>query len=94
MRVGSRDTLAVQGSRTVPGFVCRGRQRQAAAAKVQATQGKVARVFALRATGQQLFFQHVFADDAKVNHAIHHQTWDIVIANAQDIDRHVLGEGD
>ena len=92
MRVGSGDTFAVQRGRAVPRFINRRRQRQAAAAEVQTTQGEVTRVFALRAAGQQLFFQHVFTDDAKVNDAIHHQAGNIVITHAQNVDGHVFSQ--
>ncbi len=51
VRVRGGDTFAVQRGRAVPGFIDRRSQRQAAAAKVQTTQGKVARIFALRAAG-------------------------------------------
>jgi diaminopimelate decarboxylase len=71
-----------------------GGQRQAAAAEIEAAQGEVTRVFTLGAAAEQLFFQHVLADDAEIDHAVHHQARDVVVAHAQDIDRHVFGEGD
>jgi hypothetical protein len=94
VRIRGGNALAVQGGRAVPGFVSRGRQRQAATAEVQTTQREVTRVFALRTAGQQLFFKHVLANDAQVHHAVHHQAWDVVITYAQDINRHVLSQGD
>ena len=38
-----------------------------------ATQGEVTRIFTLSATGQKLFFQYVFTDDAKVNDTVHYR---------------------
>lgn len=90
VRVRGGDAFAVQRRRAVPGFIHRGRQRQAAAAEVETTQGEVARVFALSAAAEQLFFQHVFADNAEVDNTVHHQARDIVITHAQNVDWHIF----
>ena len=93
MRVGGGDTFAVQRGRAVPGFIDRRGQRQAAATEVQTTQGKIAWIFTLSTAGQELFFQHVFTDDAEVNNAIHHKAGNIVITHAQNVDGHIFSQG-
>ncbi len=90
MRVRGGDTFIIQAFRAFPDIIDRRGEREAAAAEIEATQCVVARVVALSAAGQQLFFQHVFADDAEIDHAIHYQARNIVIAHAQDVDRHIL----
>ena len=92
MRVRGGNTFAVQRGRAVPRFVNRRSQGQAAAAEVQTTQCEVTRIFALRAAGQQLFFQHVFPYNAEVNDAIHDQAGNIVITHAQNVDGHVFSQ--
>ncbi len=94
MRVGGGDAFAVKHSRAVPGFIRRGRQRQAAAAEVETAQGEVARVFALSAAAQQLFLQHVFADNPQIDHAVHDKARNIVITHAQNIDGHIFRQRD
>ena len=88
--VRGSDTLTVQRCRAIPGFINRGCQRKTAAAEVQTAQGKIARVFTLCPAVEQFLFQNVFPDDAEVNDTVHHQTRDIVITYAQNIDRHIL----
>ena len=94
VRVRRGDAGVLQALRAGIFGVERGGQRQTAAAEIEAAQGEVARVFALSAAAEQLFFQHVFADDAQIDHAVHHRARNVVVAHAQDIDRHVFREGD
>lgn len=72
VRVRRGDAGVLQALRAGIFGVERGGQRQTAAAEIEAAQGEVARVFALSAAAEQLFFQHVFADDAQIDHAVHH----------------------
>ncbi len=44
----------------------------------------------VKAAVKQFFFQHVFADNSKVYHAVHYQTGNVVVTHAQNINRHVF----
>ena len=51
------------------------------------------RFFSLTSAGEYGFFEHVFADDAEVDHAVHDETGNVVVAHAQDLNGHIFRYG-
>ena len=91
LRIARRDAAAVEALKPRPLLIDRNRDREAAAAEVEAAQHPEVRGLALTAACENRFLEHVFADDAQIHNPVHHEAGNVVVPDAQNFDRHVLG---
>ena len=93
LRITRRDAAAVEAFEPLPFLVGRDRDRETAAAKLEAAKHAVFRVLTLASAGEHRFLEHVLADDAQIHDAVHDEARNVVGAHAKNFDGHVLRHG-